>query len=353
MALLTGGAFVASAQSYYDDDIYYDASKDTKPKQVKPKKQQPVYEDYYYQNNYDPTLGGHNMPGSDAYKVSGTSTRSVDEYNRRGQYATNDTTRQSMSKDGFEYTRRIERFHNDDIVSTINDPELVDYYYSQPEVNIIINSPGYWGPSWAWNRWYSPWYWDPWDWGWGPSWGWDWGPSWGWGPGYYPPPHWGWGGGSHRPGRPVIWGGGHRPAVRPGPDYRPGQGSGRPTYSGGYRRNDNGTGVLINQDGGSVNRRPGSAIRPGSSGNRYDPAATKRPTTTNGNNSSGQARPTDDRSYRRQVNPPQAQPRRETPTRNETPRRSEPTYSAPVRGSSGGGSYGGGGSVGGGGYRRR
>ena len=157
MALLTGGAFVASAQSYYDDDIYYDASKDTKPKQVKPKKQ-PVYEDYYYQNNYDPTLGGHNMPGSDAYKVSGTSTRSVDEYNRRGQYATNDTTRQSMSKDGFEYTRRIERFHNDDIVSTINDPELVDYYYSQPEVNIIINSPGYWGPSWAWNRWYSPWY---------------------------------------------------------------------------------------------------------------------------------------------------------------------------------------------------
>ncbi len=35
MALLTEELLLLRAQSYYDDDIYYDASKDTKPKQVK------------------------------------------------------------------------------------------------------------------------------------------------------------------------------------------------------------------------------------------------------------------------------------------------------------------------------
>lgn len=333
MALLTGGAFVASAQSYYDDDIYYDASKDTKPKQVKPKKQ-PVYEDYYYQNNYDPTLGGHNMPGSDAYKVSGTSTRSVDEYNRRGQYATNDTTRQSMSKDGFEYTRRIERFHNDDIVSTINDPELVDYYYSQPEVNIIINSPGYWGPSWAWNRWYSPWYWDPWDWGWGPSWAWgpSWSWSWGWGPSWAWGPSWGWGG----PGWGPSWGWGGPVAWHRG-DYTP---NGRRPIGvrNGY------TGLSHVTSGSSGNYRPGTSnnrgngFRPGSVGN-YRPGQSShtnsRPAVTpnqqNNSNSNRFGTTTGNRN-----------------TRNSY---STPSYSSPSRGSFGGGSRGG--SVGGGGGSHR
>ncbi len=274
----------------------------------------------------------------DAYKVSGTSTRSVDEYNRRGQYATNDTTRQSMSKDGFEYTRRIERFHNDDIVSTINDPELVDYYYSQPEVNIIINSPGYWGPSWAWNRWYSPWYWDPWIGagarrglgvrpgpghgagvlhglgarrGLGSVMGWG-GPAWG--------PSWGWGG-------PVAW---HRG------DYTP---NGRRPIGvrNGY------TGLSHVTSGSSGNYRPAHPIIvatvsvPGSVGN-YRPGQSShtnsRPAITpnqqNNSNSNRFGTTTGNRN-----------------TRNSY---STPSYSSPSRGSFGGGSRGG--SVGGGGSHR-
>lgn len=211
----------------------------------------------------------------------------------------------------------------------------------------------YWRPSWGWN-----WTWGPsWSWGWGPAWHVGWGPGWGpaWGPGYRPPY---WGGGMHgpyQPGRPVIWGGGHRPAYRPGSDYRPGSGSaaGRPTYSGGFRRNENGTGVAIDNGSGAVNRRPGNAIRPGSSGNQYTPPANTRPSVNAGTSGTTQSRPTVDRSYRRETTPAatQQQQRRETITRTETPRRSESSYSAPSRNSGSSGSFGGGSVVGGG--RRR
>ena len=223
----------------------------------------------------------------------------------------------------------------------------------------------YWGPSWRWG-WNWTWGWRP-SWSWGPAWGWgpswDWGPSWGWGPGWWPggpvyhPPHWG--GGGHGPyhGRPVIWGN-RRPGWGPAPGYRPGGGggSGRPGYSGGFRRNENGTGVSINSGSGAVNRRPGSGIRPGSSGNQYNPAVSSRPTVSGGN-SGNVSRPSVDRSYRRQTSTMPA-PRRETTTRTQTPQRSEPSrsapvYSAPSRGSGGGTIGGGGSSGGGGGYRRR
>lgn len=234
-----------------------------------------------------------------------------------------------------------------------------DYYWNTPWRN-----PWRWGyygwggpyrPYWGWNS-----YWG-WNWGWGPSWGW--GPGWGsgwWpgGPGYYPP-YWGGGWNDRYHGRPVIWGD-DRPGWRPSPGYRPGGGGspGRPSYSGGgYRRNENGTGVSINSGSGSVNRRPGGSLRPGSSGNQYNPATSSRPTVIGGNTGTSSGS-TIDRSYRRETTTTPA-PRRETPARTQTPQRSEPSYSAPSRGSSGGGSYGGGGggSVGGGGggggYRRR
>lgn len=216
---------------------------------------------------------------------------------------------------------------------------------------------GYWGPSWSWSwnwGWGPSWSWGP-SWGWGPAWGPAWGPTWGpaWGPGYHPP-YWGGGHGPHQPARPVIWGGGHRPAVRPAPGYRPGEGSptGRPTYQGGYRRNENGTGVAIDNNGGSTGRRPGSMIRPGSSGNQYNSGTATRP-MVNDHTNTNTSRPTTDRSYRRETTTTPTQTRRETTTRTETPHRSEPSYSAPSRGSSGGSYGGGGGGSVGGGYRRR
>lgn len=215
---------------------------------------------------------------------------------------------------------------------------------------------GGWGPHWGWN----------WSWNWGPTWGWGpaWGPNWSWGPAWWPgyaplPPAWGGGsgGGGHRP---VIWGDG-RPGN--GPTYRPGQSggtTGRPVYSGGYRRNDNGTGVAINHNGGSgnVNRRPSTtgtpnvSIRPGGSNNQYSPIIIQRP-ASEGNDS---YRPSVDRSYRRDVGATPAPAQRQQPSsvqRSEPVRNTTPSVSPsrPSSGSYGGssGNYGGGG----GGYRRR
>lgn len=208
---------------------------------------------------------------------------------------------------------------------------------------------GYWGPSWAWGPgWWGPGYWGPGHWG--PGY---WRPGW-WGPGHYPP-YWGGGHGPHY-GRPVIWGD-NRPGWGPAPGYRPGGGTGgRPSYSGGFRRNENGTAVSINNGGSAVNRRPGnSSIRPGGSQNLYNPS---RPTISGGN-SGTVSRPVE-RSYRREVNTSTPTPRRQTQSTQTPSRSSQPTYSAPSRGSGsfgggGGGSIGGGasrGGGGGGGYRR-
>lgn len=165
-SLLVGGVIMTRAQGFYDDDIYYDPAKDTKAKQEMAAKAAQKAAQQAAQYNYDPTLGGHDYYGADAYQVAGTSTRDVDEYNRRGAYAPADTTVADAKGDDFTYTRRIEKYHNGDIIADINDPELVEYYYSsQPDVNIIINAPGYgWGSPWGYNyyAWNSPWYWNSW-----------------------------------------------------------------------------------------------------------------------------------------------------------------------------------------------
>lgn len=188
--LMLGCICLATAQGYYDDDIYYDPSKDTKSKQInasvqKERKlrqqqeaaeqqrlQQQAYQQLYqqYYGNYDPTLGGGDFAAADTYAPDASgSMRNVDEYNRRGNYSRRDTSAQALPKqDEFAYTQRIEKYHNPDIISSVNDPELVDYYYSsansQPEINIYMTTPGC-GPyynAWAWNAWDPYWY--------GPSW---------------------------------------------------------------------------------------------------------------------------------------------------------------------------------------
>lgn len=256
-------------------------------------------------------------------------------------------------------------FDGSDPAAGVQSMELIPAKAKKTESDVTIHltlSPSwYWDDPWDYwwyNRWRYGWYggyygWRPywgWSWGWyGGGWYAGWGPGWwggwypGWGPGWgpvYPPV---WGGGYYNP-RPVIWGN-NRPGWGPAPGYRPGTPggtAGRPTYTGGFRRNENGTGVAINNGGTTINRRPGAGIRPGSTGNQYNPGASTRPTISGGTTGTT-TRPTVDRSYRRQTT---TTPQRQTTTRTEAPRRTTtPTYSAP---SSMGGGFGGGGSVGGG-----
>lgn len=197
LTLFVATAFAAvgfmSAQSYFDDDIYYNASKATKPAKTQTKNS----------SSNCKAVVVYDYPSADTYTVNGTRSISVDEYNRRGIFATDSLSADTTATD-FAYTRRIEQFYNPDIVNASGDKELANIYYMEPdEVNIYVNTPsGYWGydyfypysawntPYWASNywRWNSSWYWgswyDPywsWNWGWGPGWGpsWAWGPAWG------------------------------------------------------------------------------------------------------------------------------------------------------------------------------
>ncbi len=237
---------VALAQGYYDDDLYYNPDNDTKTS-VKKKTTAPV-------RQTAPLSYSHTtVPASDTYDVNTGSTLDVDEYNRHGAFLVSDSVPfDSITPDLFSNTRRIERFHNADIISGSDNNDLATYYYSQQpqtDVNIyVVNpSPWYWrygSPwyDWTWNYgWsvYDPWY----AWSWGPSfsWSWSWGPSWypgyypGWYPGWYPGchpghypgwcgPSWSWhpntGVGSSRPMPPTSGGGAYRPGQN---GFHPGQ----------------------------------------------------------------------------------------------------------------------------------
>lgn len=236
----------------FEDDIYYNPSKD---KTTKTKKTTaPV--------KYVPTP---DYPAADTYTFSGTSTRDVDEYNRRYTTVATDTMALDSAyvTDNFAYTRRIERFHNPDVVTASGDEQLMDYYYSQPaetsSVNIYLNTNPYigWGyynyypystyygypyygyPYYSYSY-YRPWWswsYDPWYWGYDPYWygGW----------GY---PYWSWS------------------APRP-PHYHPGHGPGpdawRPTSPGAYRPHGTAS------SGSTSGRRPGSSY----SGSGYTPSS--------------------------------------------------------------------------------
>ncbi|MCH5326863.1 MAG: hypothetical protein J1E29_06645 [Duncaniella sp.] len=298
LALAVGAVIplAAGAQSYYDDDIYFDASK--------AKKQTPAVTTQKVTQTYvTPTsVVVAEYPSADSYSVEGTRNISVDDYNRRGIFASDSLSNDTTTTD-FTYTRRIEQFYNPDIVAGSGDSELANIYYMQPErVNIYINTPNpYWGydyfypdfywynsPAWAaypW-RWTSSWYWRSWYdpyWDWGPAWGWGWGrPSWGWHHGWYLGwgHSWGWAGpaGWSRPNNPR-----HPGAVNNG-YYRPGYGSGMSSSSSRPSSTSGRSGL------GSGTRNQGSAgyYRPGGTqSNSGRPGTTTTTRPSSGSNSSG------------------------------------------------------------------
>ncbi len=324
IALLLGCCSIGFAQSYYDDDIYFNPTKDKDPNVEATKRaaQRPNGMIYYQITD---------SPAADTYATSvpATTDIDVDAYNRRGIFAPaviTDSTSVTVvgdsvavtSDEEFPYTRRIERFYNPAIVASSGDEEVVEYYYAQPaNVNIYVanTTPSYWGyPSSYWNwyntwgwydPWYSPWY-SPWSWSWGwygPSWsfswGWNswWGPSWswGWGPGWGGP-SWGWGGGPafYNPrhpgaGRHSTFAGAHpttgaRPGVATGVNSR--HPAGRASWSG--LRQASGTsrpGSITSQGGSLRNSRPGAT-----NSNSYRPGRTNQrqsaPTVNSGNSGS-------------------------------------------------------------------
>lgn len=257
-------AAAASAQGFYEDDIYFNSSKD-KDKNKEAARKQALQRTATRPDG----VIVRRLPdyaAADTYSFEGTSARSVDEYNRRGIFARDSITpldTAALTQD-FAYTRQIEKYYNPAVVTGSHDKALEELYYAEPaNVNIYINSPGWWsGPYWStyWGGWYDPWYggwgspwwngyWGPgWAWG-GPAWGWGgpywpgWGPAWGWGPSWGPA--WGWSRPIYAPG----WGGTWRPDMdrrHPGVNRRPGSfspnrgtynpgGNWRPAYNGGNR----------------------------------------------------------------------------------------------------------------------
>ncbi len=300
----------AYAQSYDDDDIYYNPAK-VKKETKNTKKTTPAANT---QNVYQYTLPrSADYPSADTYTPAQTAgvNRSVDEYNRRGFFATQQPAHSSadtLQTDAFQATRRIEKFYNPDVVIAANDDRLTEYYYSEPvsTVNIIVNTPysyywdypyyaGYWGNPyrpWSWNYSWN-WGWGPsWNWAWSPSWGWNWGwgsswawgPSWGWGPAWGWAPSWGWsnprpgsignirpGNAGYRPGNAHAGTGNVRPGSSAG-TWRPGT-----SATGGYRPGN----VTTNGDG----YRPGRGNTRGNASNSNSQNGTYRPNNSNNNNS--------------------------------------------------------------------
>ncbi len=333
-AALCATVMLASAQGYYDDDLYYDASKAKKeaPKTVAPKPSKAASTSqpgaasgmYYYDGAaYVPWDSVGDFQAAGSYLPSGSSTRDVDEYNRRGAFQT--AAPDSISLQDFEAmsaTDYLARFGDSQVAkealaSQAIDPSLGEQYadiynagYSSgydagynasPQTALSINfGPGYpygyysyyntWG--WPYYSWRNPYYWyNPW-WGWDyyPSWSWGWGwtsPSWAWGyPGYYPG-HWG--SVNYRPSPSAA----HRPRV---PSYNYGAGgryghssagtSTRPGYrppaaagstNGGYY-GGNGAGRNSHFGTGTSGYRPSTG---------YGSGSTRQPGTTNGNYNQG------------------------------------------------------------------
>lgn len=308
LCILAGFSATVAAQDF--DDIYYNPSKDKAKEKAKIQastaKRNPdaTIEKVYNPSTYTPTP---DYTAAGSYEFNTGSTRDVDEYNRRtsSNSVSNASDTTQAQSDDFEYTRRIERFHNPDIVVNTDDPNLIEYYYntepaSPSVVNIYIDNDPWWGwnrpycSTWAWtpfyynyNTWWGPywslgWY-DPWySWSWGPSWGW--GPSYGWGwggtwyPGYYPPYPGGWNNGwagtwhptPSSPGasRPHQWVGNGSTNTRPNTANT---GSSRPS-----------TITRPGYNPGSLSGTNASAARPGSSlRGRYPSASTSNSASDN------------------------------------------------------------------------
>lgn len=353
-----------AAQNQYDD-LYYSPSKAAKEKQKKEEQlrqlQAEAYRNQAAQFN-DSYSTGSSMP----------LTVDVDAYNRRTDSETYPGNSTSDEGD-FSYTRRLERFHNPEIVAQSGDDELIEYYYSaasQPEVNIYVidNNPFSWGwnrpyyswrynygwPSWnyGWPSWNYGWGFDPWcdvSFGWGspwygPSWGWNWGWSWGWNhPGWAPRPPM-----AGHPGHP-----GHPGGLRPGNGWavnspgasRPHRPASGASTTAGRRPSYGGT---VN----SWNSYNQANTRPGNMGN-----SSTRPSS--GSGVQGSSRPSNPSHNQGTSTSPSNNSRRSSGSgynNSSSGRTSSPSYSRPSTGGSrnyGGGSRSGGGGAGGAGRGRR
>lgn len=312
---------LASAQGY-DDDLYYSPSKAAKQSRAKAEKlarQQ--------QQEYESRLKTDYL-GSDTYMPSAQKPlgMDVDTYNRRNTESTANTSSQEGSD--FSYTRRIERYHNPDVVTATGDTALIQAYYSTPseqDINVyVINNidPGYlawnygwptytYNNPWYWNSWYgpynpyfsfsfgfydpwfnigfgSPWYGPSWGWSWGwgnpwrPGWGWAWNPGWhpGWHPGHFPGhgpgydpghrpqrPNHGWASGASTGRRPSgsNYNGGYGPAGRPGNMGRPSNNGNHSSSTPGYRPSSGSSNGNSHGTAPSNNSRRGGNSRYGSS----------------------------------------------------------------------------------------
>lgn len=320
MRLLAAAALLALptlalGQGYYDDDIYYNGDKAEKQLKETIRTEYQTPRTVIYNNNYYGTTADY--PSADTYTVRTSSTRDIDEYNRRGQFLVPDTlANDTADLDCFANTRRIEKFHNGDIVSGSKDQQLQEYYYtSEPcntVVNIYLNGTTYCRPGWSfgwsyYDPWFDPWY-DPWyrPWGgWGWSWGYDpWYRPWGWDPWYRP---WGWdpwyrpwgpgpgpapiivpnnSWGNRRPGTNPVWAstGTGSGSTRPGAAGSFASYGNRRASSGAITRADgtidrNNSSVIGNRRGTTFNRGTASGNSSSSyqSGNRRGSTSTVRP----------------------------------------------------------------------------
>lgn len=274
--------FSVAAQDY--DDIYYDSSQES----ASPAKVETVESD----NAKQAVLTVDDGVVADYFTADQTADwnggnivdlRDVDEYNRRGGgnsgYAGQDETAGEVAADSsaiagengdtFQYTERIRRFHDPDVIADLDDEETVDLYvYTRPDVNIIVGSPttayvSPWGATlsfntWGWyDVWYDPWYWDPWYYR--PYWYYT---SW------YRPYYWGWGAPyyAYHPHHYHSW---WRPAI---PHHRPYY----TTYSGGKGRRlyanagHRGVATVTSRTG----RRAGTSVSNGTVTGRRRAAAT-------------------------------------------------------------------------------
>lgn len=310
----------ASAQNYDDDDLYYSPAKARVQEQERARARAAQAQ-------------AAGLAASDTYSQGSSMPLQIDTdtYNRRG--AAPASQEEAARKADFSYTRRIERFHNPNVVEQSGDTALMQEYYSTPDeqaVNVyVINnidpvygwtpgpyrygySGGYfaydpWSYGWTWPSlgwsisfgpwyggwsygWYDPFY-NPW-YPWGPGFAWG-GPCWGhhhhwWGPSYawgYDRP------GASRPHRPV-YSGSSRPAG--GNSYRPSQVN--PGHSGAGRPGNFGRPSVSRPASGVSDRvpsngyvRPGyvPGTGPGNSGGTYGRPVTSGQGNRGGSYSSG------------------------------------------------------------------
>lgn len=199
----------AYAQS---DDVYFTPSK--KAQKVSVSKKQSADVTYLDDSEEDTWYVGRSDNGRD-----------VDEYNRMKKtgkskgYVKNDTlyldeneggNDEEMYSGGYNYSKRLLRFHSPSICVPVSSPMYWDLCYGPYAIDwdVYVDGPyAYAFPTSSWSFWYGsyPWY-SGWSWrysGWGFNYGWydPWwyhGPHWGWG-GYYPPIY-------HRPHRPIVGG---------------------------------------------------------------------------------------------------------------------------------------------------